>query len=309
MNRVECRRHDGIPMWFLLLGACSPLTAYRNSLLVEPPAPPASMGAPIGSDIATFGGYVAVRDLAPLPDVAPAEGDPGVFVPGHALGAHARIGLGKVVEIGGHFDFAESRWATPNAVGVLPLVDERPVYGLGAHVTVGQRFPRVGWGATVDATWLSMPFARYSYVGPAEYLEGDYVAVGDGSEFYELREEGTAHPVRVRATGAMTFPLGPVDLSPGLSICPTFTNVGFTNEKTAAYEGGPPSFIPVLDAGLWVPHLRLGMQAWYASETEEVSGGLDRGWGFRFGLDVVPGNRSPGGPAAPIRAPWMPDPA
>lgn len=294
-------------MLFMHLAGCSPLTAYRNTLLIDPPAPPTSMGAPLGKGVVTVGGYAGVRDLADVGDLAPEEGDPGVFVPTTSLGAHLNVGLGRVAEVGGHLDYSAAEWSHASGVGVLPLADEDPLLGLGAHLTLGERHPRFGWGFTLDATWLSLPYARYTYTGPDSLLEDDVYVAGDGSEFYSLESSGTAHPVRIRATGAVTIPLGVVDLSPGVSFCPTFTNVGFTDHPSAVYKGGPLAVIPVIDAGVWVASARIGAQTWLATGARGASDGRDTGWGGRLALDWVPG-KSPRGEKRPARAPWMPDP-
>lgn len=247
-----------------------------------------SMGAPVGAGVYTLGGYGSVRGRTELPDLVTEDGDPGVYVPNTSLGAHVRLGLGDSVEIGGHFDYSAAEWAEPSGVGVLPLADGRPLTGLGAHVTVGHRYEKVGWGATLDATWLTLPYARYTYTGPPEYL-GGVVVGGDGSEYYELTSFGAVHPIRIRATGAVTIPISVVDLSPGFSVCPSFTNEGFTDNPSAVFHPGPLSVMPVVDLGVWVAPARIGFQGWYAPGASVASGGRDTGWGARFGVDWAPG--------------------
>lgn len=262
----------------LLLPACSTLSTYRNTLAVDPPSPPASMGPPVEG--ATVGGYMTARVTSR--DWFNGVGDPGLMVPGTSLGARMRVGM-DWIEIGGHFDYSDQSWLNASGVGVLPLADDTPLTGLGAHATVGTMARNVGFGLTVDGTKVFMPYARYDYDGNPNHLGG--VAPGDAAPEYELSDAGVVAPIRLRATMAMKLRSGDFEASPALSLCPTFTNVGFAMNPTRIFERGGTALVPTLDLGVWFGDLRIGTQMW-----SSVGGTVPSGrTGGRLLLDVRAG--------------------
>jgi hypothetical protein len=268
--------------WIYLWG-CAELTPYRSSLFAAPPEPPPAVGAPLQG--VAVGGYLTDHVLQPTSQSVGDEGDPGVFLPTRSAGLRLRAG-GPNVEAGGHFDYADFATARASSVGVLPITTEDPILAVGGHLTAGLRREPIGFGFTLDATRITMAYAKYSYHGPDGAI-GERPNVAQ-NRFYTLDDIGVVHPIRIRGTAAMTWFWGPLELSPALSFCPTFTNDGYSYEPTPIYEPGMVSLVPTLDLALAAPPFRIGLQAWDALGAGAVSDGLDTGMGARLLIDIAP---------------------
>lgn len=278
-------------MWAILLlaGGCSQLTLYRQTLFTTPAVPPAALGAPLPPGEYAVGGYASYSGIGTYEDPVSEEGDPGLRLSPLALGAHGRAGLGRWMEVGAAVDYADYGWSGENRVGVLGIPSHAPSWGVGGHLTVGNSAAVHGWGATLDAQWLSLPYARYLYTGPAEYLDDPtFLCCVDGDRYYTLQETGSAHPIRVRAAVAYQYRQRPFEAALGVAAAPIFTNTGFSSEPEAVYEDGGLALIPVVDLGVFADPVRFGVQAWYAAGVVGPTGGLERGPGARLAVEYRP---------------------
>lgn len=246
----------------LALAGCAPLTAYRQTLVVAVPEPPAAIGAPAHPGQVILGGGLTAYPH-PLPDLAPEEGDPGLLFPGHGFHGYARLGVLPGLEVGGEALYASGSAGSPSAVGVLAVPGDDAVYAVGAHINAGPRGEHWGAGFSVDAMWTSMPYARYEWIGPGPAL-GTY-GPGDAEQFYALYERGRVHPIRVRAAATVQANYGAFEGVAGVAICPVFTNVGFSDEEQHAYQSGGLAVLPTVKAGARVGDVHLYGQAWYGA--------------------------------------------
>lgn len=264
----------------LALAACSPLTQYRQSLMVASPEPPAALGAPLRpGDGALGGGFT--RYPVVVPDLAPQEGDPGLIFPLSGAVANGRVGVVEGVEVGAEVAWASALDAQPSGVGVLDVPDNGGAWGVGTHVLVGKRTEAWGVGVTIDAMWMSLPFARYRYVGPEQAL-GSYAA-GDAEELYALSAYGAVHPIRVRATGSAQGNLGPVEVVGAVAVCPAFTNVGFSDTEEKVYASGGLAVMPTLRLGADVGPVYVYGQGWMGMGAHPDASGARLGAEVRFG--------------------------
>ena len=288
------------PAILILLGGCTPLTAYRQTTFVPASAPPLHIGAPIGAGTVAGGvsvsGY-AVTDpvdaalTATDPNSAidavsrffPVEGDPGLAHPTMSVQADGRIGISELLELGAHGAYSGSEWTGRN-FGVLELPEDQPLYGIGAHVTVGKTWGKVGLGGTVDATAWSLPYARWVYAGPEEYAGG--YAIGDAAEWYDLEKQGRVGVLVVSAAIATSFRIGPLDSAAGFAFVPNVSNRGFTDEPAPPAEWHGLSVVPTLDVGLLFAPVRFGVQGWYASGASAASNRLTNGLGIRGQIEL-----------------------
>ena len=291
------------PAILVLLAGCTPLTAYRQTTFVPASAPPLHIGAPL--DAGTIAGSVSVSGYAASDPVDaatnamnttdanaaldaasrffPVEGDPGLAHPTVSLQADARIGVSELLELGAHGAYSASEWTVRN-YGVLELPDDDPLYGVGAHVTVGKCWGKVGLGGTVDATAWSLPYARWVYAGPEEYAGG--YAIGDAAEWYDLEKQGRVSVLVVSAAVAASFRVGPLDSAAGFAFVPNVSNRGFTEEPAPPAEWHGLSVVPTLDVGLLFAPVRVGVQGWYASSASAASNKLTNGLGVRGQIEL-----------------------
>ena len=284
----------------VLLCGCTPLTAYRQTTFVPATAPPLHIGAPIGAGAiagsVSVSGYAVsdpvdqalnVTDANAALDAAtrffPVEGDPGLALATMSLHADARIGLSELVELGAHGAYSASEWTRRN-YGVLELPDDAPLYGIGAHITVGKCWGKVGIGGTVDATAWSLPYARWVYAGPEEYAGG--YAIGDAAEWYDLERQGRVSVLDVSGAVAASFRVGPLDSAAGFAFVPNVSNRGFTEEPAPPAEWRGLSVVPTLDVGLLFAPVRVGVQGWYASGASAASKKLTNGLGVRGQIEL-----------------------
>lgn len=229
-----------------------------------------------------MGGYATLVGTGAYDDLVTAVGDPGLAVSPLTLGAHGRIGLGEWVELGGNVEYADEAWSVENRAGVLDIPDHAPQIGVGAHLTVGRMKGSHGFGVTLDAQWLSLPYAQYLYTGPPEYLEDPtLLCCDDGEAFYTVQESGVAHPIRLRGAGAYQYRRGAWEVAAGVALSPVFTNVGFSIEEEPVYESGGLAVMPVVDAGVRLAPVRFGVQGWYAAGVRAPTGDLEAGPGAR----------------------------
>ena len=291
------------PAILVLLAGCTPLTAYRQTTFVPASAPPLHIGAPL--DAGTIAGSVSVSGYAASDPVDaatnamnttdanaaldaasrffPVEGDPGLAHPTMSVQADARIGVSELLELGAHGAYSASEWTVRN-YGVLELPDDDPLYGVGAHVTVGKCLGKVGLGGTVDATAWSLPYARWVYAGPEEYAGG--YAIGDAAEWYDLEKQGRVSVLVVSAAVAASFRVGPLDSAAGFAFVPNVSNRGFTEEPAPPAEWHGLSVVPTLDVGLLFAPVRVGVQGWYASSASAASNKLTNGLGVRGQIEL-----------------------
>ena len=288
------------PAILILLAGCTPLTAYRQTTFVPASAPPLHIGAPIGAGTVAGGvsvsGY-AVTDpvdaalTATDPNSAidaasrffPVKGDPGLAHPTMSVQADGRIGISELLELGAHGAYSGSDWTGRN-FGVLELPEDQPLYGIGAHVTVGKSWGKFGLGGTVDATAWSLPYARWVYAGPEEYAGG--YALGDAAEWYDLEKQGRVGVLVVSAAIATSFRIGPLDSAAGFAFVPNVSNRGFTDEPAPPAEWHGLSVVPTLDVGLLFAPVRFGVQGWYASGASAASNRLTNGLGIRGQIEL-----------------------
>lgn len=277
---------------FLLL-ACTPLTRYRQSILVPAAEPPLGFGAPLRDGEvalgASFSGNLERQEVIPgleatvpqevLDTWFPQPGDPGLWVSPITLDAHARLGIGGVMDLGATFHYADGNWANRSSIGVMDIPGHPPLWGAGAFATVGKSPDPWGLGFTLEATLYSTPWARYTYTGPAAW---DW-ALGDGEEFYVLEETGTCNPILVRGSLAAAWRWKILDLGFGGALSPQITNNGFFDDDTVpAWEPGPFSAMPVLDLGVTTHNVHVGATGWWAFATLEPTNGLVLGPGGRL---------------------------
>lgn len=260
------------------LTACTPLTAYRQSLFMPLAEPPEDIGAPLGNGVLRASGSVSGRALG-MEDPLPENGDPGVFVPEMSLRGSVSLGLGSHLAVGLDGEYTDWSWAEHNALGVFGIPHQPAMYGVGTFVGVGHRFGHWGIGGTVHATAYHLPYAKYTYVGP-DYVADDYVADG-AAALYRIDRSGSVSPVRVSAATGFNGVFGPLDVSGGFALVPEFTNVGFSDVEMDIYTTGGLAVIPVLGAGYTVGGLRAGVQAWYAGGDVTATNGLASGFAAR----------------------------
>ncbi len=274
----------------LLASACSPLTRYRQSLMVPAASPTSVVGAPLaGGQVAVAGqasGYLLRDSFFSDDDVTnwfPEEGDPGVFVPRTSLGGHLRWGLTDHLELGATFDYASGGWTERSSLGVLDLTGTPFVMSVGPQLTAGAMFGSLGFGGTLEVNWTELPYAQYEYDGPEELK--DLYWFDDAEEFYTLYEVGVCHPWRVRWTNAMQVRHEGFEGAFGFTLAPQFTNTGFSSDREPVYESGSLSVIPVVDLGFSMPGMHVGVQGWYAMNTRGPTNGLQLGPGARLVME------------------------
>lgn len=270
-----------------LATACSPITPYRTSVGIPTVAPTTSVGAPIPGGEIGLSGYLAGSALGPG-NLSPDVGDPGLYAAPLSMGGQARFGLAGAVELGVAGEYASGDAMQQGAAGVLEIPGDDSVWGLGLSATGGYMWGNVGFGATVEATRMSLPYARFEYVGPEKYLH-DGVYFGDNPDsLYSLYERGRVNPIRVRSTGAFQFRKDGLEIAGGLSWCPVFTNNGFSIEEVPIYKSGGVAVGPVLDAGYNFGVVRLGAQGWYLMGSRTPTKGFDDGFGARVTAELRP---------------------
>lgn len=264
----------------LALAACTPLTQYRQSLMVANPEPPAALGAAMRPGEAALGAGFTQYPVV-LQDLAPEVGDPGVLYPANGAEAHARVGVVPGLEVGAEVAWASGADAQPSALGVLDVPGNHGAWGVGTHVVAGPRGERWGAGVTVDAMWMSLPFARYTYVGPEPGL-GAY-APGDAAELYALSATGAVHPIRIRAAASVQGNVGPVEGVAALAVCPVFTNVGFSDTEEKVFTSGGLAVMPTLRVAADLGPVYLYGQGWVGMGGYAAASGGRLGAEVRFG--------------------------
>jgi hypothetical protein len=289
------RVHPWPTLIAVLCCACSPLTRYRQSLLVPAAAPTTVVGAPIPRGQLGVAGHVSgvwvrdwITDEENLTGYFPKEGDPGVFMSPVSVGGHLRWGLTDFMELGASFDYASGSWARRSSVGVLPLADNASLLSVGPALTGGYMFGTVGFGSTIEVAWTQLPYAQYEYVGPGSWE--DYYVIGDAAELYERQDAGVCNPLRVRWTNAMQVRHKAFDSAFGFTLANQITNVGFSDTQKPVYKAGPVSVIPVVDLGFSVPGVHVGVQGWYAAAAAGATNDLYNGLGGRLVMEY----RTPG---------------
>jgi len=274
----------------LLLAACTPMTRYRQTLVTSPATPTVAVGAPVakgqvavGANLSGYSQGTALFTVEDLVWLLPDENDPGVRAPRYSVGGHLRWAPAKVLELGFSFDYAHYDWTERSSAGVLEVPGHPGVSGFGPHITLGYMFGSFGFGGTIDAYRMSMPYAQYECID-AEFCEDITCVRGDAEQFYELDDNGVVHPIRFRWTNAFSVRHKFIDAAVGFAISPGFTNNGFSNYKVEIYDG-VFSAVPVIDFGLSFPGVHVGLQGWYATNSDDATNELLNGLGGRLILE------------------------
>lgn len=271
----------------LLLTACSPLTPYRTSVGVPVAAPPTSVGAPIAANTLGLGGSFNLQDLG-VGNLAPEPGDPGLYASPYSMTAWGRVGIAGALELGIAGEYAPGESMRPGAAGVLPIPKDPSVYGVSVWTTGGYMWDRFGFGVTLEGTRLSMPYARYTYTGPEEYLNNGYYIGDDAGQFYTMSESGRVHPIRVRGAGTFQARIDGWEIAAGFAAVPVFTNNGFSEEKAPIFRAGGLATGPVVDVGYDFGVMRVGGRFWYLIGAQHPTRGFDTGLGGSLSAEVRP---------------------
>lgn len=213
----------------------------------------------------------------------PQEGDPGIRAPTLELAGEARYGVVEGLELGAHARYVAYDWGR-QGFGVLPIPDAGPLVGAGLEVTGGHWWGKFGVGGSLDATWWSMPYATFVYDGPAEYAGG--YAIGEAAEWYALADTGNVTLLRISGAGGASLRAGVFEGSLGAAVVPVLSNVGFSNKEQPLVKPTGLSVVPVLDLGLRVRPVRVGVQGWYAPGAAKATDGLATGFGARATVEV-----------------------
>ena len=280
-------RIESVALLALTLTACSPITPYRTSVGVPVVAPPSTVGAPVAGGTLGLGAGFAGDALGPR-NFAPERGDPGLYTSPYLMNAWARVGIADAIELGVAGEYAPGGAMRQGAVGVLPMPGDTSVSGISGWATGGYMWDRFGFGITLEGTRMSMPYARFTYVGPEAYLDdGYYIGPDEGLDgLYDLTESGRVHPVRVRGAGTFQARVKGWEFAGGLAVCPVFTNNGFSEAEVPIFRSGGLAMGPVLDVGYDFGVMRVGAQGWYMPGAARPTRGFDQGMGARLSAEV-----------------------
>lgn len=282
-------RFGSVAFLSVVMAACSPITPYRTSVGVPVVSPPTSVGAPVADGTFGVGGSFSGQMLG-VGNLAPQRGDPGLYASPYTMSAWGRVGIANAIELGLAGEYASGDSMRQGAVGVLPMPGDTSVSGISGWVNGGYMWDRFGFGVTLEGTRMSMPYARFTYVGPEEYLDdGYYVGPDEGLDaLYDMSESGRVHPVRVRGAGAFQARIDGWEFAGGFAACPVFTNNGFSEEKVPVFRSGGLAVGPVVDFGYNFGVVRVGAQGWYLAGSRHPTRGFDEGMGARLSAEVRP---------------------
>lgn len=286
-KRVRALPAAGLLAVAVIATGCSPITPYRTSLGVPTIAPPTSIGAPIEGGEVGVGGWVAGHQLGPG-DIWPELNDPGLYGAPYDMGGWARVGLFGALELGASAEYAPGDAMRASAAGVLPIPGDDSVWGGSLWANAGWMWGSFGLGGSLEGTWMSMPYARFEYIGPPQYLDHGVYIGDDAGELYQIYEAGRVHPIRIRASGAFQFRKKGWEVAAGFAAAPVFTNNGFSIDEPPIFKSGGVAVGPVLDFGYDFGVMRVGAQAWYMPGAYGPTNEFDTGLGGRVMAELRP---------------------